>query len=228
MTAGWRVRRARQRRRERLAQDVAHVSVQASTGSGPGVWRAGTQQACGSVQAVQVGQPPEPLAVKHASTYLGDDAHAGGGECDPSREPFFYLDHLDHLDQASNGAAFDWSNHVTPGGPPGPPTWFGLDAWCARIGGAGQVSARRAVLRAWVAAAGGCCDAKAVYLPIENSNSLALATLRAHAQALGMHVEDHAPDAQVRRLLGAAERAVASPDALADEAELTVRGESLP
>ena len=46
------------------------------------------------------------------------------------------------------------------------------------------------VLREWVEAAGGWSDAAAVHLPDRLRNGLALATLKAHARALGLDVRD--------------------------------------
>ena len=54
------------------------------------------------------------------------------------------------------------------------------------IGAAGLLDARRVVLREWVDAAGGWSDAAAVHLPDGLPNGLALATLKAHARALGL------------------------------------------
>lgn len=62
-----------------------------------------------------------------------------------------------------------------------PAPWSDLDRWCARIGAAGDLHARRVVLRAWVETAGGWSDPGAVYLPASLPRRLALATLKAHA-----------------------------------------------
>ena len=58
--------------------------------------------------------------------------------------------------------------------------------WCLRLGAAGLKEARLVVLREWVEAAGGWSDAAAVHLPDSLPNGLALATLKAHARALGL------------------------------------------
>ena len=66
------------------------------------------------------------------------------------------------------------------------PAWTDDREWCRRIGAAGLLDARRVVLREWVDAAGGWSDAAAVHLPDSLPNGLALATLKAHARALGL------------------------------------------
>lgn len=68
------------------------------------------------------------------------------------------------------------------------PPWTDDRAWCRRINDAGLKSARREVLFAWVAAAGGWSDAAAVYLPVSLPRCLALADLRTHARCLGLAV----------------------------------------
>ena len=84
-----------------------------------------------------------------------------------------------------------------------PASWTALDAWCARLGAAGDLHARRVVLREWVDAAGGRHDDDAVYLPAALYRGLALATLKAHARALRLDVrEDHDDPAHSRWLRG--------------------------
>ena len=68
--------------------------------------------------------------------------------------------------------------------------WTDLDAWCARLGTAGDIHARRIVLREWVDAAGGWHDAAAIHLPATLPAGLALATLKAHARGLRLDVRD--------------------------------------
>jgi hypothetical protein len=46
------------------------------------------------------------------------------------------------------------------------------------------------VLREWVAEAGGWNDAGIMHLPVALPKRLALATLKAHARALGMQVSE--------------------------------------
>ena len=80
------------------------------------------------------------------------------------------------------------------GADPGP-AWTDLDAWCHRIGALTTVAERRMVLRGWVAAAGGRNGAGAIHLPAALPKGLALATLKAHARALGMRLlEDEDED----------------------------------
>lgn len=130
------------------------------------------------------------------------------------------MDHMDRLDQASNGAAFPGPSTLPSPGPPGPaPAWIDDRTWCSRIGAAGPVVARRMVLREWVEAAGGWSDAGAIYLLTSLPNCLALATLKAHARCLGLPVTD---DAEVGRLLAAGQRA-ANPDLATDPAELMLQ-----
>ena len=74
------------------------------------------------------------------------------------------------------------------------PAWTDRDAWCARLGAAGDLHGRRVVLRAWVDAAGGSHDAAAVYLPTALPAGLARATLKAHARALRLDVRDDPDD----------------------------------
>ena len=74
------------------------------------------------------------------------------------------------------------------------PPWTDDRAWCARIGAAGVVDNRRVVLREWVEAAGGWYDTAAVYIPDALPNGLALATLKAHARALGLNVRSDPDD----------------------------------
>ena len=75
--------------------------------------------------------------------------------------------------------------------------WTDDRAWCARLGAAGAVERRRVVLREWVEAAGGWHDAAAVHLPDRLRNGLALATLKAHARALGLDVRDDPDDPEL-------------------------------
>ena len=53
---------------------------------------------------------------------------------------------------------------------------------------------RRVVLHEWVEAAGGRHDAVAIYIPAALPNGLALATLKAHARALGLNVRSDPDD----------------------------------
>src|SRR3954462_1318387 len=66
------------------------------------------------------------------------------------------LDHLDHLDQASNGAAFSGPSDISEAGPPGPSPvpWPDLDALRQAYGGAQGGGAKRAMVATWAAAAG--------------------------------------------------------------------------
>jgi hypothetical protein len=102
------------------------------------------------------------------------------------------LDHLDHLDRASNGAGSSGPGIVPSPGPHGPNghSWTNLDAWCARLGALPTAAERRVVLCEWVAAAGGWSDAVAVHLPTRLPRCLALATLKAHARALRLDVRE--------------------------------------
>ena len=85
---------------------------------------------------------------------------------------------------------------------PAPP-WADLDTWCARLGSAGGLHARRAVLRAWVDAAGGWSDAAAIHVPASLPPGLPLATMKAHARALRLDVrEDPDEPAHLRWLRG--------------------------
>ena len=72
---------------------------------------------------------------------------------------------------------------------PGPTTATGAPVWCRRL-----LDARRVVLHEWVEAAGGWYDAAAVYIPAALPNGLALATLKAHARALGLNVRSDPDD----------------------------------
>lgn len=71
-----------------------------------------------------------------------------------------------------------------------PLTWLELDDWCRLLASQGDVAARRAVVRDWVTAAGGHIDSQSVHLPSELPPNLALATLKAHARALGLSVHN--------------------------------------
>ena len=197
MRAGWRVRKAQVRRRERLMQDFLGFpepnGPRWST-AGPDSDRQKNQQNSGLVQVVRVGQAESPKSL-HAKTHTrptcdsnmtpAEDQHLTAV---PIHGHHKHLDHLDHLDQANNGAAFSRSRHIVPGGPPGPAPWTDDRAWCARLGAAGDIHARRVVLRAWVDAAGGWHDAAAVYRPVALPAGRARATLKAHAQALRLDV----------------------------------------
>jgi hypothetical protein len=105
---------------------------------------------------------------------------------------------MDHLDQASNGMPSPGPSTHIRSGPPGP-SWLDLLGWCSRLGAAGDIHARRAVLREWVAAAGGWSDAAAIHLPATLPNRLALATLKAHARALRLDVRVDPDDPALMR-----------------------------
>lgn len=83
-----------------------------------------------------------------------------------------------------------------------PPDWTDDPEWCRRVGAAGARANRIPVLRAWVAAAGGWSDAGAIHLPATLPNKLALATLKAHARALGLDVRTDPDDPAVMLWLG--------------------------
>lgn len=223
MKGGWRVRRAQALRRERLLQDFVgfpEPAVQAGPGPGPSTSGAKTQQTCGSVQVDRVVRALEPVQEKNVRER--DAPGRVPANCS-SHGPLNHLDHLDHSDQASNGAAFSGPSACPPPGPHGPlPLWSDDRGWCARIGAAGPVAARRDVLREWVAAAGGWSDADAVHLPTFLRRGLALATLKAHARSLGLVVRDDADSGEVKRLLAAGQRA-ANPNLASDPAELMLQ-----
>ena len=83
-------------------------------------------------------------------------------------------------------------------------------------------------MAAWAAAAGGAVVGSEVRLPAGLPAGLALATLRAHARMLRLveAIESQpCADREAGRILTAAERAVASPNALLDPAEVMLRGE---
>ena len=60
MKAGWRVRRARARRRERLLQDFTGFPVQVGPAAGPRPGGAETRGNAGPVQVVRDVQSPQP------------------------------------------------------------------------------------------------------------------------------------------------------------------------
>jgi hypothetical protein len=93
-----------------------------------------------------------------------------------------------HPVQASIGAGLPGQGAATSPRPPCP--WTDLDRWCAHLGAAGDLHARREVLRDWVDAAGGWHDAVAIHLPVALPAVLALATLKAHARALRLDVRE--------------------------------------
>ena len=83
-------------------------------------------------------------------------------------------------------------------------------------------------MAAWAAAAGGAVVESEVWLPAGLPSGLALATLRAHARMLRLvEAIDSQPcgNREAGRILATAERAVASPNALLDPAEVMLRGE---
>jgi hypothetical protein len=148
--------------------------------------------------------PNKPLKTKAGQAGQPGEGHLAGvgkitqthaffpsGERDvtllPRTDLIFGVDQVDQVDQASNGAGFSRSGQ-RPSALTGLTNWSDFDAWCARIGAAGEVQNRRAVLREWVDAAGGWSDAAAVYIPDCLPNCLALATLKAHARALQLEV----------------------------------------
>jgi hypothetical protein len=204
--AGWRVRKAQARRRERLLQDFTGFPVQAGPGSGPGAEGAKTQQTCGLAQAVQVGQAAKTLPSKcEGGAREGQPQPVRGADVCPSHGSSKHQDHLDHPDQASNGAAFARSTRIPSGGPPGPAAlpWADLDAWRTNFRSLTTVEERRVALREWVAAAGGWSDAAAVSLPSCLPAGLALATLKAEARGLRLDVrEDHDDPEHLRWLQG--------------------------
>ena len=123
-----------------------------------------------------------------------------GDRCSP-HGPDICVVHPVHPVQASSAAAFLGQDAASPPCPSCP--WTDLDAWCARLGAAGGLHARRAVLREWVAAAGGWSDAAAIHVPASLPKGLAAATLRAHGRALRLDVrEDHDDPAHLRWLRG--------------------------
>jgi hypothetical protein len=121
-------------------------------------------------------------------------------------------------------------NLATDPSPPVPPTpsWTDNAAWCRRLAQAGTAAARIGVLAGWAAAAGGTVLESELRLPPGLPAGLALATLRAHGRMLRLvEAIDSQPcaDRKAGRILAAAERAVASPNALLDPAEVMLRGE---
>ena len=206
MKAGWRVRQAQARRRERLLQDFAGFPVQAGPASGPSSEGQKTQQIRASVQNVQAVRAPEPVWMK--TRIAARDSHETPGQdrtasAVPAHGPQNSVDSLDSLDRASGGAALGRSRLPASGGQPGQAPWTDLDAWCARLGAAGGIHARRNVLREWVARAGGWHDGAAVHVPTALPKGLAAATLRAHARALRLDVRDDPDDpAHLRWLRG--------------------------
>ena len=77
-----------------------------------------------------------------------------------------------------------------------PPSWLDLDDWCRLLGEQRSIAARRTVLFDWIDAAGGRSDATSVHLPACLPRKLALATLKAHARALGLAVHEVADKAE--------------------------------
>ena len=197
MKAGWRVRQAHARRRERLLQDFTGFPVQAGPASGPSSEGQKTQQIRASVQNVQAVRAPEPVWMK--TRIAARDSHETPGQdrtasAVPAHGPQNSMDSLDSMDRANAGAAFGRSKLPTSGGQLGQPPWTDLDAWCARLGAAGGIHARRNVLREWVDAAGGWSDAAAVHVPATLPRGLAQSTMKAHAQALRLDVRDDHDD----------------------------------
>lgn len=83
-----------------------------------------------------------------------------------------------------------------------PPDWTDDRAWCRRLSAAGARANRIPIVREWVTAAGGWSDAGAVHIPEGVHNGLALATLKAHARALGLAVHTDPDDPAMMLWLG--------------------------
>ena len=112
----------------------------------------------------------------------------------PSHGPQFYLDHLDHLDQASNGAGLPRSTCADPSRTTwtSAPPWDDDQAWCRLLGDEPTVAGRRDIVYAWVEQAGGSADMATVHLP-SLPIGLPLARLKAHARAVHLDIREGCP-----------------------------------
>ena len=197
MKAGWRVRRAHARRRERLLQDFTGFPVQAGPGAGPGSEGQKGQQTCGLVQVVRVDRAPEPLQMETRT-----DARDAGGmapEKDAQEVCSLHglqkcLDHLDHPDQASSGAVSSRSALASCGGPCGPALrpWRDDRGWITDIIAAEPGDPKLAALFWWVIAAGGWIEGWTAKLPAMPA-SLARNELHRMLRRYGIAVEEAAP-----------------------------------
>jgi hypothetical protein len=129
----------------------------------------------------------------------------------------------DTPDKASVRAGFGCQG-LTPGAsepltPLTGPPWTDLDTWRRALREARGVDEMRAVVAAWARAAGGEASPGAVALPAGLRPCLTLAELRGAAERVGLCVERDAAADVIRRAGNAF-----SPEALADEAETTIRG----
>ena len=103
--------------------------------------------------------------------------------------------------------------------------WHDDRAWIADIVRATTPADKLAVLAEWVAAAGGRLGGRLVLLPPLPQRLATLELRRMVRQARLVIGDANAGAAEVARLLEAGRRAVKSPDALADPAEVMLRGE---
>ncbi|HEX6015402.1 MAG TPA: hypothetical protein VFY87_27100 [Geminicoccaceae bacterium] len=199
-------------------------------------------------KAGQTGQPWQGTSAAPAQDRTASKLHADAATRIQARSetsltygPSIRSDRSDKSVQASDGAGFSRSGHDGPGLPSltGRRGWDDDRAWIADVVRAPDAGRKLAVLAGWVAAAGGRLEDGHAVLPALPHRLAAVELrrmLRQHGVTVAAAVEPSpegatmVPEgrAEVARLLAAAERAVRSPDALADEAELTARGEPLP
>jgi hypothetical protein len=118
MKSGWRVRRARARRQDRLWAGTLLGGPSGHVG-GPSTMGRETRRNTGLVQVVQAVQAVESLqdeSERERETRHPIVAH----KCVSSADIEKCLDHLDHLDQASKSAGFSGPSVGFQPGPPGP------------------------------------------------------------------------------------------------------------
>jgi hypothetical protein len=130
--SGWRVRKARARRSERLLQDfVGFPEPEACSGprwstAGSACGTEKTQQTCGLGRMDRVGRVFEGKSSWREHTQGNpnqstQETPERGGDGVPHADLLIHEDHEDHEDQPSNGAAFSGPHSPGGPGPSGPP-----------------------------------------------------------------------------------------------------------
>jgi hypothetical protein len=234
------------RRREAIERNARFwLPGDAAGQAGRSAGQAGPSAKLPQTKAGQTGQPWQGTSAARAQDIAACELSAGtaaGGEAHAKTSLTYGASTWsDRSALANSGAGFSRSDHDGPGLPglTARYSWADDRAWIADLVRAPDAQSKLAVLSGWVAAAGGRVEAGRALLPAL-PRRLAAVELRRMLRQYGITVAaclepslEGAPmasegQAEVARLLAAGRRAVASPAALADPAELTARGEPLP
>jgi hypothetical protein len=191
-------------------------------------------------QGGQGGQGFDGQIATHGSMHGASCADPPGGANEGYRPSAHRLvvipDHSDHPDQAGRTKANPGQGSADRAFPglttlPDRYPWADDRAWILAVTHAAERPAKVALLVEWVAAAGGRLEGELAWLPPLGPpprRRLAEVELRRMLCQFGVEVCATVEQAKLARVVAAAERAVLSPDALADPAELAAHGEPLP